>query len=220
MPPSVTVGIAVAMSGTICAPAPPAAFLNVSRPLLVASRISQPSLVYESAGSRWSGLSGMPARSVPPLTGVPPSRRPSCVLELLPQPAAAQTAGQDCDRHHCCSHRSPPLGPTSPRADAPLLTAGMASRRRLERAIDVVVGVGARSVRNSPSWGGWIRIPLARRFSVQRGNGLAWRRSRVPRGSRVAAPAENQSWNMRADAAPAGLEAGVVGGGDQAVGQP
>ena len=42
-PASATCGIAVAMSGTTSEPAGPAAFRNVTRPLFVASRISQPS---------------------------------------------------------------------------------------------------------------------------------------------------------------------------------
>src|SRR6266849_8262202 len=85
-PWSVIVGIAEAMSGTILAPSPPAAFLNVRSPLFVASRISHPSLVYDRAESRWSGLEGIPARSVPPL-----ARgwvRPPPAVPTAPAPAA------------------------------------------------------------------------------------------------------------------------------------
>ena len=42
-PPSVTAGIAVAMSGTTSDPPAPETFLNVSRPLFVASSSSHPS---------------------------------------------------------------------------------------------------------------------------------------------------------------------------------
>src|SRR5207249_4952940 len=83
-----TVGMAEAMSGTIWSPSPPAAFLKVSRPLFVASSVSQPSLVYESAVSRWSGLSGMAARRVPPRTGLPDALPPPVAPPLPPQPAA------------------------------------------------------------------------------------------------------------------------------------
>src|SRR5690348_18489413 len=71
--------MAVARSGTTSAPAPPPARLNAIRPSLVDCRISQPSVVAESAASGWSGFEGMPARSVPPLTGGPP---------LAPEPPA------------------------------------------------------------------------------------------------------------------------------------
>src|SRR4249920_307927 len=79
------------MSGTISSPTPPAAFLNVRRPLLVASSVSQPSLVYERAGSRWSGLSGIAARRIPPRTGFPLELEPD-VAPPPPQPAATSAA--------------------------------------------------------------------------------------------------------------------------------
>src|SRR5579871_1138777 len=91
-PPSVIFGIAVARSGTTSAPAPPAARLNAIRPSFVASRISQPSVVADSAASRWSGLEGMAASSVPPLTGVPPADPPEADVPDPPPHAAAAAA--------------------------------------------------------------------------------------------------------------------------------
>jgi len=91
-PPSVIFGSPVARSGTTCDPAPPAARRNVISPSLAASRISHPSVVAESAPSRWSGLDGIPASSVPPFTGVPPPEPPLDEPEPPPQaPAAAST---------------------------------------------------------------------------------------------------------------------------------
>src|SRR6185312_7537495 len=91
-PPSVIFGSAVARSGTTCEPAPPPARRNVIRPSFVASRISHPSVVAESAPSRWSGFDGIPASSVPPFTGVPPPEAPPEELEPPPQPPAAARA--------------------------------------------------------------------------------------------------------------------------------
>ena len=108
------------------APAPPAAFLKVSRPLFVASRISQPSLVYERPGSRWSGLSGMPARRIPPFTGAPVSPAAAGAGAAAAARGQERRRGGERQESGDTSHRSPPVGPTEPSASA-AATAGIAS---------------------------------------------------------------------------------------------
>ena len=75
----------------------------VSSPSFVASKISQPSFVYERPGSRWSGLSGMPASRTPPLTGVVSSPREEDfdTPEVTPIDAARASAASEASRGAC-----------------------------------------------------------------------------------------------------------------------
>src|SRR5207253_4015906 len=98
LPPSAVLGMADVLSGTTSAYAPPAAFLMVSRRLFVASRVSHPSFVYDGPGSRWSGLPGIPAWRMPPLTG-PEPLCPLLELDPPPHPAAAKAVAAAASRN-------------------------------------------------------------------------------------------------------------------------